>query len=228
MRNRLTAQVMVAVLCGLLAGPALSPLSAAPPAAMGRVVANAPATLNGVGIPREATVFSGDLLATGDTGWARIYLAEGEQIHVAARSEARAARAGERIDVELLNGHLLLQTHAGSGINVQTNGLAILPNQDAVWEVTRTAPNEVLVAARSGSVEVRGTNRSLTVPAGRSARVTTTVPASPAAPVKGAGGGLSAGAKGAIIGGIVGAVIGTAVIVTNQTQSNQLVSPSGI
>jgi ferric-dicitrate binding protein FerR (iron transport regulator) len=221
---------MVAVLCGLLLplGGTLTSLSAAPPAAMGRVLANAPAALNGVSIPREATFFSGDRLATGTDGWARLYLAEGEQIHLAARSEARAARAGDRIDVELLSGHVLLQTRAGSGVNVQANGLAILPDQDAVWEVTRTSPNEVLVAARSGSVEVLGTNRSLTVPAGRSARVTTAAPASPAAPVKGGGGALSAGAKAAIIAGIVGAVIATAVIATNQSESNRLVSPSGL
>ncbi|MGH9778537.1 MAG: hypothetical protein ACRD5I_09000, partial [Candidatus Acidiferrales bacterium] len=79
MRNRFLAQVVVAVLCGLLAGPALSPVSAAAPATMGRVVANAPATLNGLAIPREATLFSGDRLTTGADGWARIYLAEGEQ-----------------------------------------------------------------------------------------------------------------------------------------------------
>ncbi|MCI0404190.1 MAG: FecR domain-containing protein [Acidobacteria bacterium] len=227
MKNRLLTQVVVAVVCGLLAGPALSPLSAAP-AAMGRVVANAPAKLNGVLIPREATVFSGDRLTTGAEGWARLYLAEGEQIHLAALSEARAARAGERVDVELMNGQLLLQTRAGSGVNVQANGLAILPvGREAVWEVTRTSANEVLVAARSGSVEIHGINRNLTVPAGRSARVTTTAaPASPAPPVK--AGGLTAGQKGAIIAGIVGGVIATAVIVHNQTESNQLVSPSGL
>jgi ferric-dicitrate binding protein FerR (iron transport regulator) len=195
---------------------------------MGRVVATAPATLNGLIIPREATVFSGDRLATGADGWARLYLAQGEQIHLAARSEARAARSGERIDVELLNGHVLLQTRAGSNLNVQTNGLAILPTgQDAVWEVTRTAPNEVLVAARTGSVEVRGANRNLTVPAGRSARVTTaSAPANPAAPVQ--PGGLSAAAKGAIVAAIIAGVITTAVVVTNQTESNQPVTPSGL
>ncbi len=227
MKNRLLTQVVVAVMCGLLAGPALCPLSAAP-AAMGRVVANAPAKLTGVLIPREATVFSGDRLTTGAEGWARLYLAEGEQIHLAALSEARAARAGERVDVELMNGQLLLQTRAGSSVNVQANGLAVLPvGQEAVWEVTRTSPNEVLVAARSGSVEVRGVNRNLTVPAGRSARVTTAAaPASPAPPV--AAGGLTAAQKGAIIAGIVGGIIATAVIVHNNTESNRQVTPSGL
>jgi len=225
MKNRLLTQVMVAVLCGLLAGPALMPLAAAPPASMGRVVASSPATLNGVAIPREATVFSGDRLATGANGWARVYLAEGEQIHLAAGSEARAARSGDCVDLELLTGHLLLQTRAGSSLNVQTNGLDIVPaGPDAVWEVTRVAPNEVLVAARSGSVEVRGSNRNLTVPAGHSARVST-APA-PAAAV--AAGGLSAAAKAAIIAAIIAAIVVTAVVVTNQTESNALVSPAGL
>ena len=231
MRNRFLAQVMVAVLCGLLAGPALSPLSAAAPATMGRVVANSPATLNGLAIPREATVFSGDRLTTGADGWARIYLAEGEQIHLAARSEARAARTGERVDLELMNGQVLLQTRAGSALNVLTNGLAILPaGQEAVWQVTRTTPTEVLVAAHSGSVEVRGANRNLTVPAGRSARISTAAaPASPSAAPPPMGG-LTTGEKGALIAGIVGGVIATVIIVTHVTESDAppVISPSGL
>ena len=231
MRNRFLAQVMVAVLCGLLAGPALSPLSAAAPATMGRVVANSPATLNGLAIPREATVFSGDRLTTGADGWARIYLAEGEQIHLAARSEARAARTGERVDLELMNGQVLLQTRAGSALNVLTNGLAILPaGQEAVWQVTRTTPTEVLVAAHSGSVEVRGANRNLTVPAGRSARISTAAaPASPSAAPPPMGG-LTTGEKGAFIAGIVGGVIATVIIVTHVTESDAppVISPSGL
>ena len=227
MKNRFLTQVIVAVLCGMLAGPALLPLSAAAPATMGRVVANSPATLNGLAIPHEATVFSGDRLATGADGWARIYLAEGEQVHLAARTEARAARSDGRIDVVLASGQVVLQTRAGSSLNVQANGLAILPaNQDAVWEVTRTAPTEVLVAAHSGSVEVHGANRTITVPAGRSARISTAAapsasPASPPPP-------LSPGAKVGIIAGIVGAVIATAVIATSQSESNSVVSPSGL
>lgn len=232
MKNRFLAQVMAAVLCGLMAGPALSPLSAAAPATMGRVVANSPATLNGLAIPREATVFSGDRLATGADGWARIYLAEGELIHLAARSEARTARAGERVDVQLMNGQVLLQTRAGSSLNVQANGLAILPaDKGAVWEVTRTTPTEVLVAARSGSVEVHAANRNLTVPAGRSARISTApAPASPAPAQGGMGGGLTAGQKGAIIAGIVAGVVVTAVVVTDVTESNRspVISPAGI
>ncbi|MGH9777472.1 MAG: FecR domain-containing protein [Candidatus Acidiferrales bacterium] len=230
MRNRFLAQVMVAVLCGLMVplSGTLSPVSAAAPATMGRVVATSPATLNGLAIPREATLFSGDRLTTGADGWARIYLAEGEQIHLRARSEARAARAGERVDVELMNGQVLLQTRAGSALNVLTNGLAILPaGQGAVWEVTRTAPTEVLVAAHSGSVEVRAANRNLTVPAGRSARINT-VAASPSAAPPPMGNGLTSGEKGALIAGILGGVIATVIIVTQVTESNALVSPSGL
>lgn len=72
MKNRVTVQVVAIVLCGLLASPAFSPLSAASPAAMGRVVTNAPATMNGVAVPQEATLYSGDRLATGEKGWARV------------------------------------------------------------------------------------------------------------------------------------------------------------
>jgi ferric-dicitrate binding protein FerR (iron transport regulator) len=192
MKNRVSVQVVAIVLCGLLASPALSPLSAASPAALGRVVVNAPATMNGIAVPREATMYSGDRLATGAKGWARVYLSPAEQIYLDSTTEARAARNADGIGIELVRGGAHLQT--GSGVRVLAGGLEVVPqSENAVWQVKQTGANEVLVVALKGSVEVRGSNRTVEVPAGRSARVTT----SPAPPANPGGGsyGLSTGAK---------------------------------
>lgn len=232
MKSRVYVQVIAVVLCGLLASPAFSPLAAAAAptasgqAALGRVMAKAPATMNGVAIPSEATLFSGDRVATGPAGWARMYLSQGEQVHLAAQSEARASREGDRVDVELLAGRVYLQTK-GSGLNVLANGLEIAPGtaEAAVWEVTLVAPNEVLVAAHKGSVEVRGTNRNLEVPAGRSARVTTA--AAPKGSAGGAAGGLSGGARAAVIGGIIGGVVGVSATVAATQSQGPPASPNG-
>lgn len=227
MKNRVSLQLVAIVLCGLLASPAFSPLSAASPAALGRVVANAPATMNGIDIPRETTMYSGDRLTTGPEGWARVYLSQSEQVYIASSSEARAAREADRLGVELMSGGAHLQTKAGSNVSVLANGLEIVPRGDenAIWQVKQVGPNEVLVVALRGSVEVRGTNRTLEVPAGRSARVTT----SPAAPARTAGGShaLTTGAKVGIVFVGVGLLVAGVIFGYNQTQPSSVVSPNG-
>lgn len=226
MRNRVSVQVVAIVLCGLLASPALSPLSAASPAALGRVVVNAPATMNGIAVPREATMYSGDRLTTGAKGWARVYLSPAEQIYLDSTTEARAARSADGIGIELVRGGAHLQT--GSNVRVLAGGLEVVPqNDNAVWQVKQTGANEVLVVALKGSVEVRGSNRTVEVPAGRSARVTTS-PAPPAAAAGGGSYGLSTGAKAAIAAAAIGGIIAAVVIIYNQTENDSVVSPNGL
>ena len=80
------------LLCALLASPAVSLSAAERAAVLGRIVAAPPAQVNGVALPADATLLDGDRLATGAQGWARVLLARGEQIHLAALSDARALR----------------------------------------------------------------------------------------------------------------------------------------
>jgi len=228
MRNRVIVQVVAIVLCGLLASPVLSPLSAASPAALGRVVVNAPATMNGIVVPQEATMYSGDRLATGAKGWARVYFSPAEQIYLDSTSEARAARNADGIGIELVRGGAHLQTQSGSNVRVLANGVEVVPRdgENAIWQVKQTGKNEVLVVALRGSVEVRGSNRTVEVPAGRSARVTT----SPAPPAAATGGsyGLSPGAKAGIVAAVLGGIIAAVVIINNQTDPSSVVSPNGL
>ncbi|HXE76444.1 MAG TPA: hypothetical protein VNN18_12540 [Candidatus Xenobia bacterium] len=225
MKKRVSVQVVAIVLCGLLASPALSPLSAASPATMGRVVAKAPATLNGVAVPQEATLFSGDRLTTGDQGWARVYLSASEKIFLDSSSEARASRRADGISIELTRGGVHLQT--GANVSLTAGGLEVVPREKAVWQVRQTSLNEVVVVALKGSVEVRGSNRTVEVPAGRSARVTATPPP-PAAAAGGGSYGLSPGAKAGIAAAIIGGIVALVVIAYNQTENDSNVSPNGL
>ncbi|MDA2914019.1 hypothetical protein MYX77_08700 [Acidobacteriia bacterium AH_259_A11_L15] len=78
MRDRAFTRLFACLLSVLLASPLFSPLSAAEtPVALGRIVSAPAATLNGVEVPAEATLLAG-----------------GEQIHLGARSQARARNAG--------------------------------------------------------------------------------------------------------------------------------------
>ncbi|MFQ5928012.1 MAG: FecR domain-containing protein, partial [Terriglobia bacterium] len=125
--------------------------------------------------PSETTLFSGDRLSTGAQGWARVFLSQGQQIHLGAESAAQARRSGDDIAVELEKGRVTLQAHASNDIVVYSNGLEVgpTPTGRAVWEVTRLSATLTRVATYHGSVEVRALNRTLEVPAGRSLELET-------------------------------------------------------
>ena len=131
--SRHLGRPVAVLLCCLLASPAVSLSAAERAAVLGRIVAAPPAQVNGVALPADATLLDGDRLATGAQGWARVLLARGEQIHLAALSDARAVRQGENLTVELNQGRVTLRTN-GSDLRVWSNGLEITPTTDiAVW-----------------------------------------------------------------------------------------------
>lgn len=231
MRNRPIYQPVALLLCMLLVSPVASPLSAAGPAAVGRIVSTPVAAVNGVHIPDEGTLFSGDRLTTGAQGWARVLLPQGEQIHLAAQSEARATRQSSGLEVELVTGRLTVQARGENGINVRSNGLEIQPAAatKTVWEVARLGEGVTQVTAFQGAVEVRASNRTVEVMPGQSMRVEASAPAADQGGGAGAGAGLGTGAKVlitlAVIAGL-GLAVGIPVAIANQGQ--EPISPSGL
>lgn len=176
MKNRQLASAIALLLSGLLASPAFSPLSAAPGAAvLGKIVSAAPTAVNGVGIPADATLFTGDRIATGPGGWARIFLPPGHQIHLGSQTEARVQRIGTRLEVELFEGRLALRTRGSNDVHVYSPGLEIVPRTaaDAVWEVARLGEGLTLVVAHQGTIEALSLNRSVEVRPGQSVQIRT-------------------------------------------------------
>lgn len=174
MTNRRIARPVALLLSLLLASPLASSLyGAEPAAALGRVVAAPPAALNGFAVPGDATLLNGDRLTTGANGWARVLLPGGEQIHLSAASNARAARQGDRVEVELTQGRVALRTHESESIVVRSNGLEIAPAADAVWEVARLDEGLTQVSAERGTLAIRGADRTVEVLSGQSLRLTT-------------------------------------------------------
>ena len=214
------------LLCALLASPAVSLSAAERAAVLGRIVAAPPAQVNGVALPADATLLDGDRLATGARGWARVLLARGEQIHLAALSDARALRQGENVTVELNQGRVTLRTH-GSDLRVRSNGLEIMPTTDnAVWEVARLREGLTQVASLQGSVAVRSANQSVAVLPGQSFQLQTRLLESAQEPTgTDSGAGMRAGTKLAIVLAILaGSAIGIAIPLSRG--DNQVVSPS--
>lgn len=215
------------LLCCLLASPAVSLSAAERAAVLGRIVAAPPAQVNGVALPGDATLLDGDRLATGAQGWARVLLARGEQIHLAAQSDARALRQGENLTVELNQGRVTLRTN-GSDLRVRSNGLEITPTTDnAVWEVARLRDGLTHVASLQGSVAVHSANRMIEVRPGQSFQVQTRLLDSAQDPRgAGSGAGMSANAKLALTLAILGGLAAAIAIPVILANDNQVVSPS--
>jgi len=224
--SRHLGRPVAVLLCCLLASPAVSLSAAERAAVLGRIVAAPPAQVNGVALPADATLLDGDRLATGAQGWARVLLARGEQIHLAALSDARALRQGENLTVELNQGRVTLRTH-GSDLRVRSNGLEIMPTTDnAVWEVARLREGLTQVASLQGSVAVRSANQSVAVLPGQSFQLQTRLLESAQEPTgTDSGAGMRAGTKLAIVLAILaGSAIGIAIPLSRG--DNQVVSPS--
>src|SRR3990172_8822486 len=231
--SRHLVRPVAVLLCCLLASPAVSLSAAERAAVLGRIVAAPPAQVNGVALPADATLLAGDRLATraprpapGPRGGAPVLLARGEQIHLAALSDARALRQGENLTVELNQGRVTLRTH-GSDLRVRSNGLEIMPTTDnAVWEVARLREGLTQVASLQGSVAVRSANQSVAVLPGQSFQLQTRLLESAQEPTgTDSGAGMRAGTKLAIVLAILaGSAIGIAIPLSRG--DNHVVSPS--
>lgn len=233
MTKRVGMQCLSLILCGLLASPLFSPLSAASGTeALGRIVAAPPAAVNGVALPADTTLFSGDRITTGPQGWARVILPQGVQIHLTAQTQAQATRQGDRIEVDLVEGRLTLRTRGNSGVLVRSNGLEIVPRtqSNAVWEVARLGEGVTLVTSQLGPLEVRSANRTVEVLPGQSLRLESRLMENADQGVPGAAGGagMSAGTKALItLLVIVGAGAAIAIPIAVNNSQAAPVSPSG-
>jgi len=171
-RNRALQQAFVLLLIALLASPLTSPLSAATKA-VGRVLAAAPAQVNGIEALPDATLMNGDRVTTGEGGWVRVLLLRGQQIHLEAQSEALTRQSGETLRVELVRGRIILKTSDENGVQVTASGALVAAKDTgpAVWEVSRLNDTLLQVAAHSGTVEILADDQVVEVEPGQMVRV---------------------------------------------------------
>lgn len=191
-------------------------LPAEPSAALGKMTTRGAAEVNGTSLPNDATVFSGDRLATQKDSAVALSLGAGNQVFFPELTRARLERSGNETKVSLEHGALAVVSRAGivpvvetSGVRIQTAGTA-----PAIFEVAMTGTT-LKVLARTGMTRVIAADRTIEVPEGKmlEARVS---PAPPQAPTAGTGmtsglstiqivaiaAGLAAGVTGLVLGSI--------------------------
>jgi hypothetical protein len=199
---------------------ALPVLPAEPSAALGKLTARGAAEVNGTVLPNEATVFSGDRLATPKDSDAALSLGAGNQVFFPELTRARIERSGNQTKVSLESGALAVVSRSGIVPVVETGGVRIetTGNAPAIFEVAINGTS-LKVLARTGAAKVLAANRTIEVPEGKMLKATLTpAPRSPDNPPAGTGmtSGLStiqvvAIAVG-VASGVTGLVLGTVAL----------------
>lgn len=136
-------------------------------APLGKVVPRAGSSLvNGVALHLETTLFSGDSVVTQSDGLALIFLSQGGQVHLGPETSATVSAGENELVVSLERGLTLARSGNTPLVSVNARGLLVRPVGLALYEVA-IAGDAVLVSARTGSVQVVGSNKSFEVPAGK-------------------------------------------------------------
>lgn len=174
---------------------ALPVLPAEPSAAVGKMTTRGAAEVNGTTLPNDATVFSGDRLATEKDSAVALSLGAGNQVFFPELTRARLERSGNETKVSLEHGALAVVSRAGtvpvvetSGVRIQTAGSA-----PAIFEVAISG-TKLKVLSRTGITRVIAADRTIELPEGKMLEASVSpAPPSPQAPAAGTGmtGGLT-------------------------------------
>jgi ferric-dicitrate binding protein FerR (iron transport regulator) len=209
-------------------------LPAEPPAAVGKLTTRGAAEVNGTALPNEATVFSGDRLATQKDSAMALSLGAGNQVFFPELTRARLERNGNETKVSLERGALAVVSRSGnvpvvetSGVRIQTAGLS-----PAIFEVA-VSGTSLKVLVRAGTMRVIAADRTVEVPEGKMLEATMT-PAQPAPQAAPAGTGMTSGLStiqviaiaGSLAVGLTGLALGAVALTRPNPQDCKIVGSS--
>jgi hypothetical protein len=141
-------------------------------AAIGSVAGSRNATLSGLAVAPNTTVFSGDSVQVRD-GVAVVAMERGSRMVFGAETQASFVREGDGVTVELGRGKVsLYHPGAGLGLRVQAGAVRVEPvGGYATRGEVAMLGGAVAVTAKQGTLEVEGQGRKEQVTAGQTVRV---------------------------------------------------------
>ncbi len=211
----------------LVTSPALP---AEPAAAVGKLTSRGTTEVNGTAMPSEATVFSGDRIATRKDSTVALAFGGGNQVFFPEMTEARVERAGTQTKVRLERGALAVISRSGKIPVVEANGVRIEAggSAPAVFEVALQGA-ALKVLTRSGTAVVTAANRTVEVPEGKMLDAVATPPQNPPLGA-GMGAGLSTiqvvALATAVAAGITGLVLGAVALTRPNPEDCTIVGSS--
>ncbi len=130
--------------------------------------------INGLPLPGESNVYSGDRVSTGEESTLMLISDPQERIQLAPESSVRLRKQGETTVIVLEQGAVYFRSAGRTRAVIEEYGLEIRTGSgsDSIAHVALVNPQRVQVSALQGSVEVRGEGQSVVLQPGQSALVT--------------------------------------------------------
>lgn len=130
--------------------------------------------INGLPLPGESNVYSGDRVSTGEESTLMLISGPQERIQLAPESSVRLRKQGETTVIVLEQGAVYFRSAGRTRAVIEEYGLEIRTGSgsDSIAHVALVNPQRVQVSALQGSVEVRGEGQSVLLQPGQSALVT--------------------------------------------------------
>lgn len=137
----------------------------ASPTVVGNVASSDSATVRGAGLTPGSTVFSGDTIAVGPKGTARIALTGRAQVEMGGNSQVRLTRTSDTVQVTIDRGLAAFLTTEKSGVEAILGDATIRPANamPAIAVINVRSPQEAIIAAQKGSLWITTAHDSKTV-----------------------------------------------------------------
>ena len=155
-RSQLYKYLSVALLFSLVV--ATTPLSASDfssKSVLGSVSAVGTVDLRGAQIPDEATVFSGDRLTSGAGAYAKVLLANGQKVEVAANTALKFAGQAGSLDIELQSGTVAFSSVLAAPVRIVVGVYEITSSQPLSGNLGFLGADFVDLKVLTGSASVR-------------------------------------------------------------------------
>lgn len=199
---------------------------AASSAMMGKINTKGRATVNGTPVPEEATVFTGDRIATEKETASGLSLPGGDQVFLPSLTVAQVNRVGDQVAVVLERGALAVVNRSAQPVIVEVSGVRVqaASTSGAIYEVAVNGTS-LKVMSRKGTAVVKASNRTVEVKEGTT--LDATAPQGP-----GGAGGLSplwtAVLVTSTVAGFTGLGLGIKAVRQKKPQDCVVVSPNSI
>lgn len=183
MRSIARSLLVVLLVVGLIDIPAF----AAPTKSFGLVIQAREALLDNVNLAVGTTVYPGDTVQTDESGTLRLKFGS-TQLYLLSSSSATFSQKENMIRANVTRGTVGFSSSGASDVELEIpqGTLHAANGQSAYGQVSITGPQEVVIAAYSGSLILDNEGELHTIPAGKTYRVTLDLePAAQPAPPNG-------------------------------------------
>src|SRR4051812_43649192 len=158
--NRVVAAVLVFSTV-LLTMPVSAAELTTPKASVGSVTGVGSISLRGVTLPQEGTIFSGDELQVGSSGFAKVMLVAGHRLQLDAGTKVNIQKTDKAVIVQVRSGNLGFNaaTNNSQQLRIAVGPYEFVPAAGAAGNVAYVGNDTLGLRATKGNVSVQHASR---------------------------------------------------------------------